>query len=95
MTAPDPLYASRALAKAAGLSGANTEQLLLGWKQQELVRGRWAVMICLQRRGASKGQIGRRINRDPATVWHGLKMARALLAQDPDFAALVAEVDAA
>lgn len=93
--AQDPLYAQRAIATAAELVGCSPEQLIeQGPRKRPQVRGRWAVMLVLTNRGASQTAIGRRLRRDHSSVGNGLRNARHLLTIDPEFAAIVAKVDA-
>lgn len=91
----DPLYPRRALLVAARLAGCTVEQLVSPWRERPLVRARFAVMACLRRRGVSTPQIGRRLNRTAWAVSHGLKQAAYLAERDPEFARMLAEVDAA
>lgn len=94
--AADPTFAGRAIAVAARESGASPAQLLSRWRApRELVIGRFAVMLALSSRGAGVTAIGRNVKRDHSTVAHGIRRARALLDNDPHFAALYRRVDAA
>lgn len=90
----DPLYAQRALKAAAEAAGARVDQLKLRWQQRPLVYARWAFMAAMYRRGASYERIGRLINRDHSTVIYGVRKAEKLMSR-PDFADLVAKVEAA
>lgn len=92
----DPLFPDRAIKVAAELAGANVAQLCSEWRApRELVHARWAFMAALRRRGVVTPSIGRRLNRDHSTVVYGLKQAKLLAARSPEFAEMMAKVDAA
>lgn len=90
----DPLYAQRALKIAAMEAGARVDQLKQDWRDKPLVHARWAYMTAMHRKGASLGRIGRILGRDHTTVLYGIKQAERLM-DKPEFAALVAKVEAA
>ena len=90
----DPLYAQRALKIAAMEAGARVDQLKQDWRDKPLVYARWAYMTAMHRKGASLGRIGRILGRDHTTVHYGIKQAARLM-DKPEFAALVAKVEAA
>lgn len=90
----DPLFAQRALKIAAMEAGARVDQLKQDWRDKPLVHARWAYMTAMHRKGASLGRIGRILGRDHTTVHYGIKQAERLMAK-PEFAALVAKVEAA
>lgn len=91
----DPLFSQRALRVAAQAVGANPDQLKQDWRDKPLVHARWAFMAAMNRRGASLGRIGRILNRDHTTVMYGIRQAQKLAESKPDFAALMAKVEAA
>lgn len=92
----DPFYSERAIAVAAEIAGANVQQLVSYWRAPKiLVHARWAVMTGMRRRGATLCQIGRRLGRDHQTVLYGLRQARIFSSRSPDFAEMLARVDAA
>lgn len=92
----DPTFATRALQVAAELAGANVTQIRSSWRAPpELVRARWAYMSAMRKRGVSFPQIGKRISRDHATVMYGCRQADYFAARSPEFAEMLAKVDAA
>lgn len=88
----DPHYPLRAIAAAADALDVPAEALRGPAQLRELVRGRWAVMVGMNRMGANNRRIGARLNRDASTVCTSLQRADHLLARDRDFAALVERV---
>ncbi len=84
----------RVLAAAAAASGVSVASLLAQDRRPVIVRPRHAAMLALRNLGMSLPAIARRVQRDSSTVLHGVRAARALVANEPAFAALVAEVQA-
>lgn len=94
--AADPLFSERALKIAAELAGANVKQLQSNWRSpKQLVHARWAYAAAMRKRGASTPTIGRRLNRDHSTIVYALTQAGYLAARSPEFAEMMAKVDAA
>lgn len=94
--AKDPLYWQRAIAVAKEAVGVTDEKFLGDVrKPKKLVYARWAVMLCLRKRGCSWKQVAKRVKRDHTTVIYGVDQAQYMAAHNPEVAALVALVDAA
>lgn len=91
----DPLFHQRAIRVAAREAGYSEEVLLGEWRWQPLVHARWAVMIAMRRRGVSFPRIGAKLNREHTTVQHGVQSGLRRERWDPEFAELVAKVEAA
>lgn len=92
----DPMFPERAIKVAAELAGANVAQLCSEWRRPKvLIHARWAYMAAMRKRGVVTPAIGRRLNRDHSTVVYGLTQAEFLAARSPEFAEMMAKVDAA
>lgn len=91
----DPDFYPRALRRAASLSGVTPYQMRSESRRREVVRARWAIWLCLKRRGHTAAAIGRRAARDHTTVHYALDQAQLHESIDPCFAELVREVAAA
>ena len=95
-TVADPLFAQRAIRAAAEGMGILPGTVTGPSRKPFIVHSRWAVMVALRRRGVSLPGIARRLRlRCHTTVVHGLTMAPYLAQRDPEFAALLAKVEAA
>ncbi len=91
----DPDYYPRAMRCAAQVFGVPITVLRGDCRERTAVRARWAVWLCLHRRGHAKIAIGRRAARDHSTVGYAISMAEQHEARSPEFAAMVREVAAA
>lgn len=85
----EPLLAVCGLA-----TGINKEELLGKSTRRQIVRPRWAIWHVASINRLSSSVLGRIFGKDHSTVVHGLKQAKLLIQSDPDFAALVAELEA-
>lgn len=78
--------------RCAHLFGVPTARVK-GYARAEGAReARFALYAALRRRGWSYPQIGDFLDRDHATVIHGVRKAEAMVAACPDYAAKVAEL---
>lgn len=92
----DPTFSERAMKTAAELAGANVKQLQSDWRSPKvLVHARWAYAVAMRKRGVSTPSIGRRLNRDHSTIVYAIQQAGYLAARSPEFAEMMAKVDAA
>lgn len=88
-------YQARALKVAAELAGANVAQIKLFWRNRPLVRARWAYMAAMRKRGMSYPDIGKSLCRDHSTVVYGCEQAGHMAKRSPEFAQMLALVEAA
>lgn len=91
----DPFFLQRALEVASSAVEATPAQLLSPCRDRSLVRARFAVMRACRCRGMSLHSIARRFNRDHSSVVYAERQAPLLAKRYPDFADLLARVDAA
>lgn len=75
-----------ATAKSIGIP---VQQLHINRRGKEFARPRWLAMYLISEfcPNRSLPEIGRHFHRDHTTIIHGIRKAKALLAEDPDFAA--------
>lgn len=75
----DPTYPHRALDAVASASGSRVEEIRGPGRLRHLVNARNAYAMVMWERGMSYSGIGRRINRDRATVRHGIEVGGNLM----------------
>jgi chromosomal replication initiation ATPase DnaA len=75
--------------------GVSVPELLSTQRSNRIMRARLAAYKVFHERGTSMTQIGRRLNRDHATVSHGIRSANRLIENDAAFRQVVAELIAA
>ena len=92
---PGETYPLRAVVAVSGALGVAGYVLISRRRERSLVRGRWAVMSGMRRRGFSLLQIGQKVGRDHTTVLHSLRTADFMRERDPMLAGLIELAEAA
>lgn len=85
----------RVLVMAAREAGVSVDELLAPNRRYDRLRPRWAAMLAMHRAGMTVPAVARRVARDRATVFHGLRRAEYRARRNTEFAALVDRMVAA